>query len=112
VEIVNTSVAGADVLKLTGRLDLRASAEMRQSLDQQLINSGYRLVIDLSEVEFIDSSALGVLIGIHRSAEQQGGRIVLVRPLGPAEQIFSLSRTDRFFTLATTAEEAGAYAAS
>jgi anti-sigma B factor antagonist len=57
------------------------------------------MIVDLSDAEFIDSSGLGVLIGLHKQAEAQGGRLTIVPPAGSARQIFALTRTESFFNI-------------
>jgi anti-sigma B factor antagonist len=94
------------VAVVTGRLDLRSAAELRTLGTAQLAAANGRLVLDLAGVEFIDSSGLGVLIGLQREAQRLDGRLAIVTPAGSASQIFALTRTESFFTLVDT-QEAG-----
>lgn len=103
-----TSEVVGQTLSVTGRLDLRASGEVRLRAAAAIASAAGNLVLDLSEVEFIDSSGLGVLAGLHREASRLGGRLVIVAPSGSARQIFALTRTERFFTLVGTREDARA----
>jgi anti-anti-sigma factor len=73
-----------------------------------LASGGGSLVLDLTDVEFIDSSGLGVLIGLQRESQRLHGQLVLVAPGGSAGQIFALTRTESFFTFA--AARVGGYA--
>jgi anti-sigma B factor antagonist len=91
---------------LEGRLDLRESTIVHRRVSAALAASGGSLVLDLGAVEFIDSSGLAVLADLHREAGRLGGRLAIVAPEGPARRIFALTRTDGFFTLAATREEA------
>src|ERR1700745_1745576 len=52
----------ACVVKLAGELDLYNAPQVREALAEASAGSPARIVVDLSEVEFIDSTALGVLI--------------------------------------------------
>ena len=56
------AVGGACVVKLGGELDLYNAPQVRDALREACSDSPQRVVVDLSEVEFIDSTALGVLI--------------------------------------------------
>lgn len=100
--------AEARAVSVTGRLDLRSAPELRLQAAAALAAAGGSLVLDLGEVEFIDSSGLGVLAGLHREAERLGGRLVIVTPAGSAAQIFTLTRTDGFFRLVPDREAADA----
>jgi anti-sigma B factor antagonist len=91
-------------VEVEGRLDLRAASEVRMQAAAAIAASGGSLVMDLSAVEFIDSSGLGVLAGLHREAARGGGRLAIVPPAGTARQIFALTRTEGFFTLVPSVE--------
>jgi anti-sigma B factor antagonist len=87
------------ITAVVGRLDLRTAPELRAQVSAALVAGPGSMIIDLSDVEFIDSSGLGVLIGLHKQAATQGGRLTLVPPSGSARQIFALTRTESFFNL-------------
>lgn len=93
---------------IEGRIDMKASASVRGRVWAALAAVGGRLALDLSSVEFIDSSGLAVLADLHREADRLGGRLVIAAPHGPARRIFSLTRTENFFNLADSLEEAEA----
>jgi anti-sigma B factor antagonist len=115
VEIDVTRARGATVVRPEGgRLDLDAAAQFRARL-HQLIQSGHRnLVIDLSEISFIDSSGLGALVSAlkllkngrdrRRSPRfgnpRRGGgrgdvRLAAVQP--PVRSLLEVIRLDRVF---------------
>ena len=87
------------VTAVVGRLDLRTAPELRAQVTAALAAGPGSMIVDLSDVEFIDSSGLGVLIGLHKQADAQGGRLTIVPPIGSARQIFALTRTESFFNL-------------
>jgi len=87
------------VTAVVGRLDLRTAPELRTQVAAALIAGPGSMIIDLTDVEFIDSSGLGVLIGLHKQAAAQGGRLTIVPPTGSARQIFALTRTESFFNI-------------
>ena len=71
------------VLHVGGRLDLPSAAELRSAIDAELDRRPARLVLDLTEVEFLDSTGLGVLVAAQRKATAAGSQIVLAgaRPI-------------------------------
>jgi len=91
-----------------GRLDLKASSGVRGRVWAAIAAAGGSLALDLSSVEFIDSSGLAVLADLHREADRLGGRLVIAMPAGPARRIFALTRTEAFFNLADSPEDARA----
>jgi len=92
------------VVVVRGRLDLRSAPDLRDQGIAALAASSGTLVLDLGDVEFIDSSGLGVLIGLQRESQRMGGRLAIVPPSGSAQQIFALTRTESFFTLVSDQE--------
>ncbi|BCX02730.1 MAG: anti-sigma factor antagonist [Candidatus Roseilinea sp.] len=89
------------------RIDIVNASELRQQL-LQLFDSGMiNFVIDLSEVPFMDSSGMAVLVSILKRARQAGGDVKLVWPrIKAARRILHLTKFDRVFDIADTAEAA------
>ena len=89
------SANGHTVIALTGELDLAVAPKLESCLSDLALGAGDTLVIDLSELEFLDSSGLRVLVVAHQRAEQEGFRFVLVRGSDPVARIFELTRMDQ-----------------
>lgn len=68
---------GLTVVALDGRLDAAGSAQARQRLHEAVELGTGQFVVDLSEVELVDVTGLGVLIGTHRLASRAGRTMVL-----------------------------------
>lgn len=65
----------------------------------RLIDDGYdKLVIDLSEVSFVDSSGLGALVGLLKKVGNRG-EVVLCHPADSVMQMFRITRMDRVFKM-------------
>lgn len=74
------------VLHMRGELDLVSSPVVRQSVHAAVAEGRHDVVLDLSEVEFCDSSGVGVLIAARRLMRSCGGRLRLILPArGAAE---------------------------
>ncbi len=70
------------VLALSGELDLLTAPELEAALSEAQGEPHELLAIDLSQLTFMDSSGLAVLVGAKESADASGRRVVLRRP-GP-----------------------------
>lgn len=93
------------VVALEGELDLGRAPSLKWALVDSL-DAGYKqLVVDLSAVSFMDSTALGVLVGINRSLDD-GARMAIVCVHPNVLKIFELSGMDRSFAIHPTLEEA------
>jgi anti-sigma B factor antagonist len=87
------------VAYLEGELDVSTSERLRAEL-LTLIEDGSRsLVIDMSELALIDSTGLGVLVGILKRMLQYGGEMVLKGPRRSARKVFGITGLDRVFTI-------------
>jgi anti-sigma B factor antagonist len=95
---------GVSVLKVTGDLDLSTidafDAELEQSLDSE------RLVIELADCTFIDSSALRALVRAQKLVTRAGGELALVAPSQPARRVLEIATLDRFVPVFGTVGEA------
>ena len=97
---------GAAVVRLSGRLDLLSAAEVKQQLAQAVADGHRRLVVDLGEVDFVDSSGLGSLIGGLKAARVGGGDLRIARPNDQARTILELTTLSRVLRPYPTVEEA------
>jgi anti-sigma B factor antagonist len=81
VDIEVRSLGQVKVIKLRGRLNLGDAVDrLRETLDDLMASDDTRIVLDLSEVPWIDSSGVGLLVKILTSARRRGGAIKLLNP--------------------------------
>ena len=97
---------GAAVVRLNGRLDLLSAADVKGRLAQVVALGDRRVVVDLKEVPFVDSSGLGALIGGLKAARQAGGDLRIARPAQQAQTILELTTLNRVLRPYATVEEA------
>jgi anti-anti-sigma factor len=89
-----------------GRLDLSSAPTFREQV-RQLVDSGSsRLVVDLGEVTFVDSSGLGSIIAGLKAARQAGGDLRIARPNQQVLLVLDLTSLDRVLRPYGTLEEA------
>jgi anti-sigma B factor antagonist len=98
--------AEAFVLSAYGELDLHVTPELQERIDTAIEDGAELIVLDLSAVTFIDSMALGVLLGAVNRLRRRGGNLRLVVPRPELRRIFEISHLDRVFTLEWTREDA------
>ena len=91
------------MLALFGELDLASSpaleGELARAAGRQLV------IVDLRELEFIDSTGLRVLIGANNQAKEDGRRFALVRGLGQVQRLLGLTGLADQLPVAATREE-------
>jgi anti-anti-sigma factor len=90
-----------------GRVDAFSSPELRERLDQLLADGANMFVIDLSDVPFLDSAGMAVLVSGLKRARHANGDVKLVWPKEEAaRRILRLTRFDRVFSMADSVDAA------
>lgn len=97
---------GALVLRLSGRFDAYAAPPIEDFFQKITIDPLSRVVVNLSQVSFIDSTGLATLIIGMKRCRQQQGDLVLCEIQQAVRVIFELTRLDTVFTIADTQEDA------
>lgn len=91
------------VLALRGRLGVAVATDVRLALADAVGQADGELVLDLSGLDAVDATGLGVLVGAHRRAGREGRSLVL-RDVGPTvARMLLLTRLDRVLRTARTA---------
>jgi anti-sigma B factor antagonist len=81
IDVSVSWTAGLPVVAVSGELDIVSGPRLRDALDEVMAGSPGRLVIDLTDVSFLDSSGLGVLVAARKKVRAWSGDVVLVRPV-------------------------------
>ncbi len=96
----------AIVVVVVGELTLREAPAFHGALLELCEESPKHLVVELSEVSFIDSSGVGTLTDVFRKLNKRGGRLALVGLRKMVRSVFEITRLDQFLAIFDTEEEA------
>jgi len=96
----------AVVLVLAGEIDMKCSVKLRSKLLELLKEKPPVLVLNLIQVEFMDSSGLGTLVEALRWSRRNGGQFKLAGLSQAVRNIFEISRLDSVFQVYDTEAEA------
>lgn len=103
---------GVAVVEVTGELDLYTAPQLKETLLSALDNGILRVVVDMTAVNFIDSSALGVLIGAVKRLNSRDGKLALVSVDENVNWIFKITGLNSVFDIYPSRDEAlGSFAA-
>lgn len=106
MEISERQICAA-VIAPKGRVDVFTVPELRAVLDRHVDGGTVRFVVDLSEVTFLDSAGMAVLVTLLKRARTGGGNVRLVWPQEEAAtRILRLTRFDRVFDMAASVDDA------
>ena len=101
---------GALILQPAGEITIDNAQQLKNRARDILdANSEKLLVLDLSEVTFIDSSGIGFLIVLKSRCEEKDRTLVLLSPSPQARKILALVQLDGFFHIAEDADGLGAH---
>jgi anti-anti-sigma factor len=88
--VTRSSGAGGIVLALHGELDVAAAPQLEKLLDQVRQEGHLQVMVDLSELSFVDSAGVSVLIKAKKEAEEDGSQFLLRRPTAQVHRVFAL----------------------
>jgi anti-sigma B factor antagonist len=97
---------GIAVVALTGEIDLYTCPEFKQELLRVIADGATLVVVDLTKTTFIDSTALGVIIGGVERLKQRDGRLVVVCADPNIVKIFEVTGLNRLFSVYDSRDEA------
>ncbi|MER6448156.1 STAS domain-containing protein [Streptomyces venezuelae] len=100
-----THTDGAVVLALAGELDHDTAQPLRDALDAALA-PGRRMLVDLTDLGFCDSTGLNVLLNTRLAAQQAGAVLELVGLRGPVARMFRITGADGVFPIHSDVVEA------
>jgi anti-sigma B factor antagonist len=105
---LETVTAGADcaVLRVGGEVDVYSAPQLRERVIQLLADGIRHIIADLHEVDFLDSTGLGVLVGSLKRLREQDGSLKLVTSAGRIPRLFRLTGLDRAFELCPSVPQA------
>ena len=92
---VTTRPDGIAVVVPRGRLNMVSARNLKETLSELVAGGTTRIVVDMGETSFLDSSGLGALIGGLKAARQAGGDLRVARPTPAVVSVFELTNLDR-----------------
>ncbi|MEK7485062.1 MAG: STAS domain-containing protein [Planctomycetota bacterium] len=97
---------GIALVKVGGYLDAKTFEQMEEALNKLFESSHYKIIIDLSSVDYISSAGAGVFIGAISTAQENEGNIILLNPTDNVKEVFDLLGLSQIFKFASGLEEA------
>ena len=94
------------VVVVEGEVDVQTAAQLRQALDQEIAEGHVRLVVDLDEVTFLDSTGLGVLVGRLKLVRNASGWLRIVCSSDRILRVFRITGLDKVFGIHPSLDEA------
>jgi anti-sigma B factor antagonist len=99
MEITEARIRDIYLLELSGRVDASCSGQLKDTVTAMIDAQKKKILIDLSAVNFIDSSGLGMLVACLRSATKTGGALKITSLQESPKKLFEVTRLDRVFEI-------------
>lgn len=87
------------VIELEGEVDVYTAPQLKQQMISILESGATQMIVDLSKVEYLDSTALGVLIGGLKRMREMDGNVLLVCPSPRIRRVFEITGLDKIFDI-------------
>lgn len=104
---IQEKTAGASMtVALRGEIDHHGAVKMRTEIDKLIAEKKPNtLILDLEEIDFMDSSGLGLIMGRYKKMSEIGGELILRNPKPSILKICRLAGLGRFIKIQTKAQE-------
>lgn len=104
--LVKSLDGGLPVIALEGEVDVYTAPQLKQQMIVLLEDGAKQIVVNLTNVEYLDSTALGVLIGGLKRMREMDGNMSLICPAPRIRRVFEITGLDRIFDIYTSETEA------
>ena len=89
--VERSRVDGYELLSVEGELDIATAPRMIAALNESFARLDLPLVVDLSSVDFMDSTGLALLMNAYRRVKRRGQGFAIVCPRGPISRVFEIA---------------------
>ena len=103
---------GLVLVQVEGQINADTSSSVRDELGNSFDEAEAMLLIDMSKVEFIDSSGLSALVSVHKILNSKGSVLALLQPQSQAQTALRLTMLDKVFKVFFSREEADEFLAA
>lgn len=112
LDITGSDEGDFTVIRLVGDVDVSSAARLRDALARLISDTAEKVLIDLTDVPFLDSTGLGVMVARLKQQRAGGGEMALVIPSERLLRNFRITGLDRVFHIYDTIADAVADEAS
>ncbi|MBL8929905.1 MAG: STAS domain-containing protein [Kineosporiaceae bacterium] len=106
LSVTSREEGGRSIVSVVGEIDVYTAPALRERINDLVAAGHYRLVVDLSKVDFMDSTGLGVLVGGLNRVRTQDGSLHLVCTQEKILKVFRITGLTKVFPIHATVDEA------
>lgn len=105
IEIIPCSMKNTAVIKMIGNIDSSTAETVETHFRNLVLQGSRRLVVDLSQLEFISSAGIGILLGTAAQLRGAGGDLLFMNLPRHVEELFDMINLKSFFTVVGSLDE-------
>ena len=106
LDIRDSTREGVVILSLKGRLTVGESNSVREKVNEQIAAGNHKIILDLSHVDYVDSTGLGIMVICFTSLKKLGGALKLVNPNKRNVELLLLTKLHTVFQVFTEVQDA------
>ena len=95
INAINNEANASWDVKVAGEIDLSSAHQFKQELEKALAEKRQNICIDFEKLSYIDSTGLGVVIGVYGSIKKDGFSIKILNPRDNVKKLLSISGLDK-----------------
>lgn len=105
LEVTTRDIGDYSVVKLKGEVDIYTAPSLRETIVDTVEKGRYKIVVDLDEVNFLDSTGLGVLVGGLKRVKQHDGELGIICNQEKVLRIFKITGLTKIFKMFESIDE-------
>lgn len=94
------------VIRFSGELTIHNAHKVRAQIEGEIVKGYRRIIIELEQVTYMDSTALGMLVAIYKTARNENQKVIIAGVNENLRRLLSLTRLNTFFVVYDTCQEA------
>ena len=106
LDVETSNVEGGSVVTLRGEIDVYTAPRLREAITELVDDDATNIVLDMQQVDFLDSTGLGVLVGGLKRAKTKDGTLAIVATQQKILKIFDITGLNKVFPMYGSVEEA------
>lgn len=87
------------VIAIKGEIDIYSSPGFKESLTESINDVDHDIILDCSELSYIDSMGLGILVGALKRVKEKGKNIIIRNPKSTVRKLFKITGLDKAFII-------------
>jgi len=106
VEISVEEKNGISIFRMVGDVDINTSPELKTSFDEVISGAGLKVILNLKNVDYVDSSGLATMVEILKGLRNGNGRLKLTNLSAKVKGLFEITKLTQLFDICDEEDEA------